>query len=235
MKVALCTPVYDGRAHAAYYRGVTDIQRVLSRAGIETAYMDAGHSANLPRLRNALAAKALHWGADAILWIDSDIAGNGEDALRLVHSCKDIIGAAPQRRPLSLSDPVSVAFRPLDDGRIGIEGNLVEVGGVATAFCLMRRAVFKKMRDEGIAKRLVNRDGPANEWFCNFFWYELTQTAEGWLDDGEDFYLCRKAIELGFKCYIEPNIRPIHHEGRMRLPANFMDVYGNALSDQDQG
>lgn len=234
-KLAICTPAYDGRAHVSFFRGIVDIRRSFEREGIETLQIDVGSSANLPRLRNSLAAIALDWGADAILWIDSDIAGNGADALRLWHSGKDIIGAAPQRRPAVYNDPPSVAFKPMDDGNIVLDNGLIEVGLVATAFCLTRRAVFEKLKSEGVAKRLVNTDGPKTEWFRNYFWYELVEAEGGYLDDGEDYYFCRKARALGFQCFIEPNIRPIHHEGSMRLPANFMDIHGKLFDGRDEG
>lgn len=231
-KIALCTPAYDGRALMAYYRGVNAIRLAFQSRGIETAHMECGCSANLPRLRNALTAQAFDWGADAILWIDSDIMGSGEDALRLWDSGKDIIGAAPQKRPRTMDEPAAVAFSPLEGGTIALTDGLVEVGCVATAFCLTRKAVFEALRDEGIAKLLCNRDGPRSEWFCNFFWYELVETDEGFLDDGEDYYFCRKARELGFKCHIEPNIRPVHHEGGIQLTVNFWDLHGAQFAQE---
>lgn len=229
-RLAICTPAYDGRAHVAYFRGIIDIRQAFAREGIETVWIECGHSANLPRLRNMLVAQAFENGADAILWIDSDIAASGADALKLWQSGKDIIGAAPQRRPLELNEPADVAFRPLPDGAMRFDGQYVEVGGVATAFCLMRKHVFETLKREGVAKPLANREGAALEWFCNFFWYELEETESGLLDDGEDLYFCRKARDLGFQCFIEPSVRPIHHEGRTRLRANFWDVHGDKFN-----
>lgn len=233
-RVALCSPAYDGRAHVTYFRGLNDIRRVFGEEGIETAFIDAGSSANLPRLRNALCAFAFDWGADAILWIDTDIAGTGADALRLWKSGKDIIGAAPQKRPSSLDQIPSVAFQPLPGDTVGIEDGLIEVGAVPTAFCITRKAVFERMRDENIAKRMVNSDCPQSDWFRNFFWYELVPHGDGWLDEGEDYYFCRKARSLGFRCFIEPEVRPIHHEGQLKLSKNFMDIHGRSLNGDDR-
>lgn len=232
-KLAICSPAYDGRALNSYWRGIRDIERTLSQNGIDVAHFECGHSANLPRLRNTLAALALDWGADAILWVDTDIKATGADALRLWNSGKEIIGAAPQKRPHTLTEPVAVAFKPLPDGRVRVEGGLVEVGCVATAFCLTRREVFEAMKDNP-AKRLCNREGVDSDWYRNWFWYELLETPEGYLDDGEDYYFCRKARERGFQCFIEPNVRPIHHGNNVQLPMNFWDVYGERLMpDED--
>lgn len=197
--------------------------------------METGSSANLPRLRNSLVALAMDWGADAILWIDSDIAGNGADALRLWNSGADIVAAAPQRRPARLDEAPSVAFRPMEGGKVSLRDGLVEVGAVATAFCLTRRVVYEEMKRTNTAKLLKNPDCPQSDWFRNFFWYELVPFEDGYLDDGEDYYFCRKARELGFSCFIEPNVRPIHHEGRIRLETNFWDIHGASFGGQDKG
>lgn len=234
-KLAVGAPVYDGRAHLSFFNALENIKHVLGSGGVEVRHFTAGQSANLPRLRNSIAARALDWGADAILWMDSDIAGSGKDALALWESGKDIIGAAPQKRPAHYGDPVSVAFKPLPGGQVTLKDGMVEVGAVPTAFCLHRRAVYERLRDEGIAVRLVNRDGGQSEWFRNFFWYELEETPDGFVDDGEDYYFCRKARSLGFECFIHAGVRPIHHEGSMRLPANFMDVFGRHFAEAAHG
>lgn len=232
--MAICTPAYDGRAHLSFYLGVNEIRRAFESVGVESSFMHTGQSANLPRLRNSLVAFAFDWGADAILWVDSDIAGSGADALRLWNSGKEIIAAAPQRRPSSLDDAPSVAFRPLEGGQMKFDGVCVEVGAVATAFCLTRRSVFEKMKEAGEAKLLKNPDCPQSDWFRNWFWYELVEVDGGYIDEGEDYYFCRKATALGVQCFIEPTVRPIHHEGNLKLPANFWDVHGALFSGQNQ-
>lgn len=232
-RLAICTPAYDGRAHLSFYLGVNDIRRSFEVIGVETAFMHTGSSANLPRLRNSLAALALQWGADAILWVDSDIAGTGEDAVRLWNSGKDIIAAAPQRRPATLTDTPTVAFKPMEGGNVALDGGFIEVGAVATAFCMTRRAVYEELRNSNVAKRLVNPDCPDTDWFRNYFWYELVPHGEGYLDEGEDYYFCRKAVEAGFRCFIEPNVRPTHHEGNLKLTANFMDIHGRLFAKDD--
>ena len=113
-KLAICTPVYDGRADVAYVRGVARIRAALEPKGISTVALDVSRSANLPRMRNGLVSAAIEWGADAVLWIDADIIAKADDVLRLIDSGKDIIAAAPAKRPASLTEEPSVAFRPMD-------------------------------------------------------------------------------------------------------------------------
>lgn len=235
-KIAICTPCYDGRAHAPFFRGVAEIQRSLHASNIESAFIDAGRCANLPRLRNMLAAQALQWGADAILWVDSDVKANAKDVAALCASGKDIIGAAIQKRILSVDTKPTVAFKPLPGGGTEYDGKHVRVGGVATAFCLVSRRVYQTLRENGTAKRLWYPEMPEvheNPWFRNYYWYELSEAqgeapdGEQWfVDQGEDLYFCDKAREAGFECWIEPHVRPIHHEGGLQLPLNFWDIHG---------
>jgi len=243
-KVAICTPAYDGRVHVGYWRGCDDVKRTLSVNGCEVLHCEAGHSANLPRLRNALTAQALDWGADAILWIDSDVQPSGKDALRLVDAVNggvSIVGASIQKRPHTYNEKPVVAFKEAPDGLLHYDGKLVRVGAVPTAFCMVHRRVYEALsaprkRFGGLltkppmARKLMNRDcKPASPWFRNFYWYELLPDANdpnAFHDDGEDYYFSRKALELGFWSYIHPQVRPIHHGSNVRLPVNFWDLYG---------
>jgi len=224
-KLAICTPVYDGRAHVAFYRGLEELRRALAKRRIEGAFLDAGSAANLPRLRNFLSARALHWGADAILWVDSDIAGTGEALARLIDSEAEIVAIAPQRRPNRYGEAPAGAARQLPSKTPDAEGFL-EVEAVATAFCLTRREVFERLAERGVALPLITKELPGNPWYRNFFWYELVARDGGYVDDGEDYYFCRKARQVGFSCYLDTTGRLVHHEGRMELTASFWDLHG---------
>jgi len=241
MKIALLTPAYDGRVHNAHARSVRQLLTALNARGDEAFYMDACHCANLPRLRNGLAAEALHRGADVLFWIDSDVGFNPAEAIQLIDSGEPIVGIAPQNRPHVYGEQPRIAFGPLDGGQVNMRPDgLMEVGKAATAFLCTRREVYEALTKNGTAKRLWNHDikRGAREWFRNFFWYELEPAGEldgepAFKDDGEDYYFCRVAREAGFPILINPVGRIVHHEGRQRLPLSFWDLYGEQLGGGD--
>ncbi len=191
-----------------------------------------------------LAAKALEWGADILLWLDSDVAVSVVQALRLIDSGHDLVGVLPQSRITQYPEQPRVPLAPKPDGSLALRSDgFIEVGKVPTACLVTRRAVYERLREAGIAKRLRNRSEgeEANPWFRNFFWYELEPVGEvdgetAFDDDGEDYYFCRKARELGFVPLIDAKGRVLHHEGRARLPLSFWDIHGQAfeVSNGDQ-
>lgn len=238
MKIALLTPAYDGRVHNAHARSVRRLLDALNARGDEAFYMDACHCANLPRLRNGLAAEALHRGADVLFWIDSDVGFDPAEAIQLIDTGQPIVGIAPQSRPHVHGQSPSVAFSPLEGGQVNMRPDgLMEVGKAATAFLCTRREVYEVMAQRD-AHRLANPDVDS-KWFRNFFWYELEPAGEidgepAFRDDGEDYYFCRKAREAGFTILINPVGRIVHHEGRQRLPVSFWDLYGSQFQRTEQ-
>jgi hypothetical protein len=237
MKIAILTPAYDGRVHNAHARSVYRLLDALKARGDEAVYMDACHCANLPRLRNGLAAKALEDGADVLFWIDSDVGFAPDEAIRLVDSGEPIVGVAPQKRPHVFGAAPGVAFDPLEGGQVNMRPDgLMEVGKAATAFLCTRREVYEALAAS--APRLANHD-INSKWFRAFFWYELepagTRDDEAvFADDGEDYYFSRKAREAGFSILINPTGRIVHHEGRQRLPVSFWDLYSAQFQEAAQ-
>ena len=238
MKIALLTPAYDGRVHNALARSVRRLLDALNARGDEAFYMDACHCANLPRLRNGLAAEALHRGADVLFWIDSDVGFDPAEAIQLIDTGQPVVGIAPQSRPHVHGPSPSVAFSPLEGGPVNMRPDgLMEVGKAATAFLCTRREVYEAMAQRD-AHRLANADIDS-KWFRNFFRYELEPAGEidgepAFKDDGEDYYFCRKAREAGFAILINPVGRIVHHEGRQRLPVSFWDLYGSQFQRTEQ-
>jgi hypothetical protein len=237
MKIAILTPAYDGRVHNGHARSVYRLLDALRARGDDAVYMDACHCANLPRLRNGLAATALESGAEVLFWIDSDVAFAPEEAIKLIDSGARIIGVAPQKRPHVYGAGPGVAFEPLEGGQVNMRPDgLMEVGKAPTAFLCTRREVYEKLAET--TPRLANSD-VQSRWFRAFFWYELEEAGERdgepvYSDDGEDYYFCRKAREAGFDILLNPTGRIVHHEGRQRLPVSFWDLYASQFKETAQ-
>jgi hypothetical protein len=220
--------------------------------------MTACHSANLPRLRNWLAAQALQWGADVLFWLDSDVGFTSRadgmidiaPILGLIFSPHPLIGAVVQKRPCVYGEQPKLGWLPIDaqidkDGNVSggfnrLTDGMVEVGRVATACMKTDAQLYRDMSEQGLAHRLLlndKRDHPAASFVHNWFWYDLIesgQIAEDgktlYVDDGEDFHFCRQVEKLGHRMVIDPHVALVHHEGGMELRYSFWDALGPMLT-----
>jgi hypothetical protein len=137
--------------------------------------------------RERLAEEALKDGADAILWVDSDMRFP-KDALEILLSRNlPIVGVnATTRRfpvkPTALDiDPETNDLVKVDSkGKTGLE----QVMGVGFGMVLIKKEVFEAAQ---------------KPWF----WFE--QTDKGGII-GEDIYFCAKAFDAGYKTVIDHDL-----------------------------
>lgn len=251
MKVAICTPCYDGRVHLQWALSYNDTFMHCIAHNVEPVTCTSRGCANLTRSRNLLVAQALSQGADQIFFIDSDIEWRARDFMRLVAHDEDVVCGVPQKRTQEW----------LEDGQmavIGIEGakevkGILEVERAPSAFMRIKRGVFEKMARKGVAKPFLFEQAPRESWpyQYNWFWYDLNpldRPREDYLDwawggtpdnrdyvqdDGEDYYFCRKYREIGGKIHIDLDVQLVHYEGLVKHPLN-MRQYLHALEESRQ-
>jgi hypothetical protein len=134
--------------------------------------------------RERLAEEALKDGADAILWVDSDMRFP-KDALEILLS-RDLpivgVNATTRRFPVKPTaldiDPETNDLVKVDSkGKTGLE----QVMGVGFGMILIKKEVFEAAQ---------------KPWF----WFE--QTDKGGII-GEDIYFCAKAFDAGFQSVID--------------------------------
>ena len=197
MKIAICVPCRDtvmsgfafDLAKLCAYEGVTR----CAKGGSLMIYQVPGTL--IFNQRERLAEQALKDGADAILWVDSDMRFP-KDALRILLSRNlPIIGvnATTRRFPIQATaldvDPESKDLVKVDSkGKTGLE----QVMGVGFGMVLIRKEVFEKT---------------PKPWF----WFDTT--AKGGTI-GEDIYFCAKAFDSGFDTIVDHDLsKHIRHIG----------------------
>lgn len=189
MKVAICVPCRDtvmtgfafDLAKLCAYEGVTR----CAKGGSLMIYQVPGTL--IFNQRERLAEEALKDGADAILWVDSDMRFP-KDALEILLSRNlPIVGVnATTRRfpvkPTALDiDPETNDLVKVDSkGKTGLE----QVMGVGFGMVLIKKEVFEAAQ---------------KPWF----WFE--QTDKGGII-GEDIYFCAKAFDVGYKTVIDHDL-----------------------------
>ena len=197
MKVAICVPCRDtvmtgfafDLAKLCAYEGVTR----CAKGGSLLIYQVPGTL--IFNQRERLADEALKDGADAILWIDSDMRFP-KDALQILLSRKlPIVGvnATTRRFPvlptaLDYDQETKDLVKVTSKDKTGLE----QVLGLGFGMVLIRKEVFQKVE---------------KPWF----WFE--QTDKGGTI-GEDIYFCVKAFDKGFKTVLDHDLsKHIRHIG----------------------
>ena len=186
MKVAICVPCRDtvmtgfafDLAKLCAYEGVTR----CAKGGSLMIYQVPGTM--IFNQRERLAEQAIKDGADAILWIDSDMRFP-KDALQILLSRKlPIVGVnATTRRFPCLPTALDIDNETNDLVKVTSKDKtwLEQVMGVGFGMVLIRKEVFQKVE---------------KPWF----WFDTT--AKGGLI-GEDIYFCAKAFDGGFPTYVD--------------------------------
>jgi len=145
--------------------------------------------------RERLAEQAIKDGADAILWVDSDMRFP-KDALQILLSRKlPIVGvnATTRRFPclptaLDINSETNDLVKVTSKDKTGLE----QVMGVGFGMVLIRKEVFQKTQ---------------KPWF----WFEQTDNG-GTI--GEDIYFCAKAFDAGYKTVVDHDLsKHIRHIG----------------------
>jgi hypothetical protein len=186
MKVAICVPCRDTVMSGFAF----DLARLCAYDGV-TRCSEDGNSLMIYQMpgtlimdqRQRLAEQALKDGADAILWIDSDMRFP-KDSLRILLSREvPIVGvnATTRRKPieptaLDRDEEKNELVKVWSKGKEGLE----EVGALGFGMVLTRKEAF-------------NMPKP-------WFWFDVTD--KGGLI-GEDIYFCAKAWENGIPTIVD--------------------------------
>jgi hypothetical protein len=143
----------------------------------------------LPAVRNSLAQRALEYGADWILWIDSDMVFPHDALHRLLAHQVSIVGCNYPRR-VDPFTPTAVAL-PTDKEKAkphyGADEALTEVHHAGMGLMLTRTQVFKDLKELD----------PKAPWF-GFPWNPVRQVTTG-----EDVAMQSRARVCGHKTYID--------------------------------
>jgi hypothetical protein len=192
MKVAIAVASGD-MVHAQFAQCLAGLVGYSTAKGISVQLITSGGTLIAPQ-RADLAAEAVQLGADAILWIDSDMVFPVDSLERLAQHGKDIVACvySTRREPLGTTAFLTEDFDDnlwIDDEAQG----LVTVNCCGMGLMLTSTKVFLDLAEP---------------------WFDIQYNAElkDWL--GEDVYFCRKAGALGFETYIDQDLsKEVGHLG----------------------
>lgn len=137
---------------------------------------------------------------DKIIWIDSDIAWEPEDFLKLYHSDKDIISGA-----YLLSNGQVVAYEKLLGQSLLVDQlkyatDLIKVHSVGFGFVAVKQGVFESLSRpwfQSVSGSI--KDSETGEYFE----FPLM---------GEDISWCERISRNGYEVWLDPTIKVLHHK-----------------------
>lgn len=132
---------------------------------------------------------------DTLLWIDSDIAFNPDDAMKLIKSDKKIITGA-----YLLASGEVMAYEKLLGRAYNYEEVIkmtepVKIAGCGFGFVAIKSGVFETLTRPWFQSALVSTD--------NGVTFPMM---------GEDLSLCKRVTDAGFDIWFDPTVRVTHHK-----------------------
>jgi len=192
-KIALCFPSAD-MVHADF---ALSLAGMCHSSGPLDINIINNKSSIVAIARNNGVHMAQEWGAEYMLFLDSDMVFNRGTLLRLLAHKKDIVGATYTKRV----PPFSILGGALAGGDIDETGELAEMSHMPTGCLLIRMAVFEKLSKP-------------------YFRFENDETTGA--ITGEDYVFCARARTAGFQVWCDVVLsREIGHIGQhiFRVPA----------------
>ncbi|MDP9413869.1 MAG: hypothetical protein M3Q08_07220 [Pseudomonadota bacterium] len=202
MKVAVCTP-HHANVHAKFTASLFNMMeetrgnRITFNGSATTPdvrlFMNSASA--LPAQRNMLAHNALEWGANYLLWLDSDHIFPVDTLTRLLSLNLPVVGANYPRRTyptfptaLSLSGEHVWTTQELAES-----GTVEQIASLGLGVCLMDMTVLDRLYQHALSQ--------GRDTFWPLFAYEIVPG--NLLGVGEDTYFFNGLKEAGIGVYVD--------------------------------
>lgn len=210
--VFIAVPAYTGEVEAETRNAITrSVELAKSRGWNITDTIRCGDSM-IPRARNYLVQQFLDTDATDLVFIDADVAWDGDELCRLVEYPVDVVAGCYPSRTETLRYTVRWADKPdlIADPITG----LLEVEGLPTGFMRLSRRCIEKMV---AAYPQFECDEPAlpGGKYTAMFAFECVDRLE-W---SEDFVFCKRWRATGGKIWLAPDMT-LHHIGKKKFTGN---------------
>jgi hypothetical protein len=214
MHLMIGTPAYDGSLGVGYVRALIETERALRDAGIPLALHFTVQNSLITHARNEVVAAFLASDATDLLFVDSDIAWQAADVLRLLRHDVPVVAGAYRRK----TETVSYVVRFPDRAAVARDraSGLVAASRVGAGFLRLRRDALERMVAE-YAELAYDPGGGGTH-------HALFDTAM--IDGtfcGEDWTFCARWLAIGGTLWVDPEI-PLVHVGRAEFPGRLADV-----------
>ncbi|MBK9030746.1 MAG: hypothetical protein IPL61_05300 [Myxococcales bacterium] len=184
--------------------------REVEAAGLEVRRFAA--SAAIDRTRGDAATAALADGAEALLWIDSDVAFTAAEVAALcAHRLPVVAGLYPKKGVRDFAVHLEPGTTELG---VGTSGGLYDVRYVGAGFLYTEREVYDDVRRHfGLPTCNTRFGAPTVPYFLPMVVADPAGPPGAYWYLGEDYAFCERARQAGHKIVVDTTLR-LGHVGK---------------------
>jgi hypothetical protein len=209
----ILTPAYGGIVTAGFHRSLLTSTIELLAEGIALESEILENQSLLPLARNTLLNEAYKRKPDDIIWIDTDMVWEPDTLRRLLKHDVDVVGSACRKK---IPDNVQFNFQLFKEKSFEPdEKGLIEVRRLGTGFLRMSRKAYTHLWENDKKYEVQGVMG------SNVFEIGIWQGRELL---SEDFIVCEKLIQHGFKIFMDPELT-VGHVGTFNYWADVKDFF----------
>lgn len=212
-KVMIATPTYSGKLDAWYVNSLVDTIRMGLSKGVYVQPIYVAGDALVQKARSELMRIAVEAEVDHMIWIDDDMEWNPEWIFELIESGKDVIGGTARKKMFAEAYVVNADINTIS---VDDEG-LMEVNLLGTGFLHLSKKAIDYLWDNAI--EYVDDHGFPQKLITN------VEVQDGRLVS-EDYVMCRKLKEGGFKMYLNTKMT-CGHIGSIKFSGDFAAWFNN--------
>jgi len=225
--LVVATPCYGGRVTSAYFSSVLKLQEACQSKGIALTFLMPDGEDLIQRSRQEIVTSFLEIAnATHLLFIDSDIAFEPDQAFRLLRFNADVVAATYPLKQINWEKVKAAALagnKKLESSGlryvletvqpIQVRDGFVKALSTGTGFFLVKRAVFTAMMSHYPELRysLGSGDSKNGPWAYALFNCQIDGKDGPFLS--EDYSFCRLWIRMGGEIWVDLESR-LNHLGQ---------------------
>ena len=226
-QIFIATPCYGGMLTDAYTIGLMSLVQHFERNKVSYTVNLMGNQSLITRARNKLTAMFMEDTRNThLMFIDSDIAFNADDVVKLIEHDKDVVSGAYPKKGVHLD----VVKKAIDEGdeefwtagtffnitpnfsskktkSVKVKGDLMDTLYTGSGFLLIKRKVIAKIIKAYPKKKCWDDE----EFEKNYgkYYYDIFSAGvdpKTKLYLSEDYYFCQLVKKLGFDIWVDTSI-----------------------------
>lgn len=197
LHVAIATPCHGNKVEINYLHSVVAMTHMLRTHNAQFSLLTVPNEALVMRSRNHLVWQFMQTDCTHLFFADSDMGWKAGTILRLLSHGKDIVAGIGRRKQ---EGPPSYCANLVEPVHVDKETGLIKAIHVGGACLLLSRACIVKML--AAYDQLKYLDVQANRYETALFDTEI-RDGKFW---SEDYTFCRRARDIGFDVWIDPEI-----------------------------